>query len=102
MYLLQDKVELAIAAAEEAVVEAGGDVFGWLLLADAYHRLGATDMALVMMFTTIYIYTYMYVYVQTCMALVMMFTTIHIYVYVCIRSDLYGSGKDQRCFHSIS
>jgi hypothetical protein len=65
VYLLQDKVELAIAAAEEAVVEAGGDVFGWLLLADAYHRLGATDMALVMMFTTIHIYIYIDVTKET-------------------------------------
>ena len=47
--LLQDKVDEAVTVAEEAVVEAGGDQLGWLLLADAYHRLGAVDMALVML-----------------------------------------------------
>ena len=47
--MLQDKVDEAVTVAEEAVVEAGGDQLGWLLLADAYHRLGAVDMALVML-----------------------------------------------------
>ena len=47
--LHQGKMEDAVAAAEEAVVEAGGDQHAWLLLADAYSRLGAVDMALVML-----------------------------------------------------
>ncbi len=29
--------------AEEAVVESGGDQFGWLVLADAYQRLGVCE-----------------------------------------------------------
>ena len=31
--------------AEEAVVESGGDQFGWLVLADAYQRLGVCERA---------------------------------------------------------
>ncbi len=33
--------------AEEAVVESGGDQFGWLVLADAYQRLGVCERACV-------------------------------------------------------
>jgi len=47
--LAEGKITKAIAVGEEAVVESGGDVSGWLLLAEAYFKLKAVDMSLVML-----------------------------------------------------